>query len=365
MRGVGPVEDELHRGADAGEHGQVGDPPVEHEVHVHDRGHTETPDRAERTLAHELSCDVGRGGDDDRVGLDHPLAGPDHRWTAPRRVDPIDGRRQCHLHPGLGKRGGGPVAVQDAQGHPGPADVPGIGPVEETGAEHHGGERERRVVGRQVEGRQRDEVPQHLDRLGPLSVRAEPVPERAVVETGVVEVEPSERQGRPGQPQPVAHTEVPVAGERTGEVQRGGQRRAGDDGPPASGREHRDLETLLQEHHVRGPDPVEQPPVGGAAPQKDVLAVVERPALAPERPGEAPELASALEKGDAGAAVGRLERGGDAGEAAPDDDDVALAHGVHPASARTATRAFSRPGSETRPRVTAIGSASIRSSSRR
>ena len=77
------------------------------------------------------------------------------------------------------------------------------------------------------------------------------------------------------------------------------------------------------------------------------------------------EHGPALEEHDLGPAVGGGERGGHPGQAAPDHADAGRAHGSAPARLRAATRAFSQVGKETRPRVTAIGSRSIRTSRRR
>ena len=277
----------------------------------------------------------------------------------------MHGRPEDDLHAGLRQRPRRLLAVQLAERDLRPADVAPIGRVQEAGAEHHGRQRKRRLVSRDVERRQRDEVPQRGDRVATLAVGHQPRTERDVVEGGVVEVEPPQRQRRPGQPGPVAEREVAVAGQRTEQLQRGRERRAADDRRDPTRREHRDLEAWLEVHHVGGSQPLEERPVRGAAPQEDVLAVVEPAAPAAERPREPAQLPPALEQGHSRAAVGGPERGRDPGQASAHHDDIGPAHDDIPARARAATKAFSRPDSDTRPAVTANGSASIRSSRRR
>ncbi len=95
-----------------------------------------------------------------------------------------------------------------------------------------------------------------------------------------------------------------------------------------------------------------------------MLAVVEPQAVAAERPGRAAEAGLALEQRHLGALVDERQRGAQPGKPAADDDNLAL-HGAPREMARAATTTFSRVGSETRRSRTAVGSRSMRSSSRR
>ena len=92
---------------------------------------------------------------------------------------------------------------------------------------------------------------------------------------------------------------------------------------------------------ARLPDPREEAEVLGAAPERDVLAVVRRRvgvALARgQRLHRAPERRARLEDGDVVARVGQVERGGEPGQAAADDDSLHSA-----ATARTLPTAESR-----------------------
>ena len=107
-----------------------------------------------------------------------------------------------------------------------------------------------------------------------------------------------------------------------------------------------------------------------------MLAVVHLEAVALERVDGAAEAPPHLHERHRHSGLRAVERGGDAGQAAADDDHLpapamggpamgCASHAGTPSMPRTATSAFSRAGSETRPRSTASGSASMRSSSRR
>ncbi len=97
-----------------------------------------------------------------------------------------------------------------------------------------------------------------------------------------------------------------------------------------------------------------------------MLAVVEKEPVVPDRRREPTEHRAALEGHDLGSAVRGCEGGTDPCEPAPDHHHSRPAHShtPAPARARTATQSFSEGGSDTRVRVTAMGSRSIRSSRR-
>src|SRR5215813_9462892 len=133
---------------------------------------------------------------------------------------------------------------------------------------------------------------------------------------------------------------------------------------------------VLQRRGRADPEPVEQRPVGGAAGQVHVLAVVDGKLAAAERGGRPAEPGPGLQQRDRGAGLAQCDRRADPGQAAADDDDVALAHcgttcrirvagRVIPARDRTATMAFSLVVSDSLVCRTAAGWAEMRSSSRR
>lgn len=86
--------------------------------------------------------------------------------------------------------------------------------------------------------------------------------------------------------------------------------------------EYGHVETILQRRQRCPLDPVEEPAVGGAAAQIDVLSVVYGQFAALEGEGEPAEAGPAFEQGDTDTRVGESERGGDAGEPAADHDGV-------------------------------------------
>ena len=95
-----------------------------------------------------------------------------------------------------------------------------------------------------------------------------------------------------------------------------------------------------------------------------MLAVVEAEPVVADRRSQAPENRAPFEEDDLCSAVRGRERSGHTGQTASDDGDADGAHGRAPARLRAATKAFSQVGSDMRPRVTAIGSALMRTSNR-
>ena len=86
-----------------------------------------------------------------------------------------------------------------------------------------------------------------------------------------------------------------------------------------------------------------------------------------EGPGRPAQARPPLQQGDRGAPVGRLDSGGQAGEAPADHHDAraAIGHGRNPATLRRATRAFCGPGRRTRMLSGRSGCAMMRTSNRR
>ena len=125
------------------------------------------------------------------------------------------------------------------------------------------------------------------------------------------------------------------------------QRAAPDPGRRLAGAEHGDIETLLDVDEVRAAEPLEQRPVGLAAAQEHVLAVVHPQAVALEGVGRAAEPAPDLDERHARARRGAVERRRDARQPAADHGDPS--HAPAPSRPRAATQAFSRAGSDIRP----------------
>jgi hypothetical protein len=323
-----------------------------------------------------------RRGDDDAAGRQLPvglLAGPGRADRDPpaARCGPqstgTGGEQGAYARAvECGARQG---VVEFAERHPGHADVGGAGIGQQPGAEDHGGQRQGGVGGAGVEGGDADQVPQRFDAAVGLAVAAQPAGEVLAVEGGVVRVEAAQRERGAGDGEALAGGEVGVAGERGRQVEGDGQRGAAQAAQPvAVGVEHRYVEAPLQRGERRAADPVEEAAVGGAATQVDVLAVVHaqlaQGGLAGEGEGESSQARAGLDEGDGQAPVGERQRRGDSRQSAPDDQRPARrGHGLcrrasMPDRPRTATSAFCGPGSATRPRSTASGSASMRSRSR-
>ena len=126
----------------------------------------------------------------------------------------------------------------------------------------------------------------------------------------------------------------------------------------------RDREGVLQVRPGAGAEPGEQFPVFVVAAEEDVLAGVHHEVAPAERVGGPTQFRSGLEQGDLCSGVDQTQCRRDAGQAAPDDADLFAVHALLRVIARAATYAFCQPGRDTRRRVTASGSATIRASSR-
>ncbi len=192
------------------------------------------------------------------------------------------------------------------------------------------------------------------------------------VETWIVEVEPAQREHRFAHPGPLAPIEVPVTSERARQMSRCRQSIAPDPGnlclaAPGVGAQDRDRQPALERGAVLRSEPAEESPVGSAATQEDMLAVVEYEAVALERPRGTPETRPPFEQRHLMAGVGTGDRRRQSGQPAPDNDDMSRVR-THVADApvrlRTATQAFSRAGRLTRWSSAASGSRSMRSSNR-
>ncbi len=121
-----------------------------------------------------------------------------------------------------------------------------------------------------------------------------------------------------------------IGGEAGGEVQRYGQRGAAQPAEPGSaGAGHvqdGDVQPVLERGQRGAVDAVEEPAVGGAAAQIDVLAVVDGQGAALEGEGEAAQSWAAFDESDAHARVGELKRRGDTGQSAADHHRVPGTH---------------------------------------
>ena len=206
----------------------------------------------------------------------------------------------------------------------GPADVGRARVGQQTGLEHHRGEPQRGVARDRVERGDPDQVPQGLDGTRRLTVRGQPAAEVLCVQGRIGEVEPAQRERGTAHGGALGEREMRIRGQAPAQVEGHGQRVAPQSAEP-SARGPGDVddghvEALLQRCQRGAPDPVEEPAVGGAAAQIDVLAVVHGQVAAPEREGQAAQSRPALEQGDADPRVRERERGGDPGEPAADDD---------------------------------------------
>ena len=272
-------------------------------------------------------------------------------------------------------------AVQLAERRERDADVRGVLPAEQRGLHHGRGERQRRVVAVDVQGGDGEQVPQ--DAPGPLvlPVRRQPVTEPLGVQRGVGRVQHPHGEGGAGHPGPFGQGEQWVAGQCRAHVQRAGQRVAAEL-RRAAGCQHGDVEPVLKPDRPGHPQPRQQPAVRRAAAQEHVLAGVDDERAAVERGSGAAQPRPGLQQRDGGPGLGQRDRRGDPGEAAADHchapwpsrgldrgpgggahERCPLAGSSGRASERTATIAFSRGDSDSRPCSTAAGSAAMRSSS--
>jgi hypothetical protein len=196
-----------------------------------------------------------------------------------------------------------------------------------------------------------------------LTVREEPVAERVVVDGRIVGVDTAQRLHGQRERGTFSRAEERIAHQRAGQVERGREIGAAQPGALAAGRQHGDREPGLQRDQIVAVDPTQQFPVGGAAAQEHVLAVVDHDPVAGERVRRAAEAAPRLEQSDGGAGRGAVEGRGDPGQAPAHDDDSL--HVRTPARLRAASHAFSHGGSEIRRCRISSGSRCMRSRIRR
>ena len=221
-------------------------------------------------------------------------------------------------------------------------------------------ERRRYPVAAVIAGGQHDEIPEALDGGVALSVVAQPVAERHVVER----VAPSWAHGSDGEERPERPCALPcaeqaVARERRTHVQRWGQAGRSQHTVCARAVAHVHAQRGLQVGEVERSELGEQRHVGGAAAQMHMLPVVDLHAAAGlgEAEGLAAEKWPALHQRDP-RTVGRCLHGRrDTREAATGDHHAGageihrrLAVNARPMD-RTMSDAFRVPDSDTRPRV--------------
>ena len=236
----------------------------------------------------------------------------------------------------------------------GVADVGGVGLVEQAGPEDGRGQGEAGVVRAQVEGGRAHDVEQGRERQVVLAVPPQEPAQGLGVERGVRGVEALQGERAAHGPKPGRGRQHGVAQQGGREVRRRGQPRppqprlgAGRDGALVRARDDRDVEAALQRGRGGGVDPVEEPAVGRAAPQEDVLAVVDGELAAAERERLATQPRTRLEQRHGLAGVGQSQRGGGAGQTTAHHDDVHVR--LAGDSAVSAIRSFVAPGNEARP----------------
>jgi hypothetical protein len=242
-------------------------------------------------------------------------------------------------------------------------DVCGVALGEEAHLEDGAGKRERGLGGRQVDRREREQVPEPVDRVRRLVALGQPVSERAAIDVFAVEVEVREPQPGGRRSRALARSQSGEAGKRAAQMERSGQRAATEVEDAPAGADERDREPVLEHDVARDADAGEEVAVGGAAAEEDVLAVVEPEPVTLDREGRAAEPRAGFEERHLRPALGALERSGEAGEPASDHDHAS--HAPPAVRLRTATQPFSQPASETRSAPsTSAGSRSIRASTR-
>ncbi len=326
----GAVEDPLDRGAERGEERPAHQLAVVDHVHVEDRRGAEVGqpvlprDRVRRQQGGRAV--LGAGQDDGVGGEQFPAVEADGVLRRGRLELRHPGAQQ-HLHAQALQLGDRPVVVDRAERGGGDADVGGARVGEQTGLEHLRRERHRDLVGPGVQGGDADQVPQGRLGGGVLPVAAQPLAEGDPVQRRVGEVQALQGERAADDPGAVGRGQVRVAGEAARQVERDGQ--AGPLEPsegahrgvlgPGDG-EHRDVEAVLQVDQPGGAEPLQQASVGGAAPQVDVLAVVDGQLAALEGERQAAEPGPPLGEGDPVARLGQAERGGDPGQTAADHD---------------------------------------------
>ena len=205
----------------------------------------------------------------------HPAVGQPHRESpGGQRLDRGHLRAEPHLGAELAQQPRGGLAVQVAERDGRRADVRGVPGAEQRRADHGGGQGQVRVVPRDVQRGDREQVPEHPPGALALAVGGQPVTQPLGVEARPVRVEEAHGQRGPGDPEPLGGRQQRVGDQGLAHVQRAGEPRPAQPGL-AVRTEHGDVEAVLQPHRAGHPEPGDQLPVGRAAAQEHVLAVVD------------------------------------------------------------------------------------------
>src|SRR5690606_19967111 len=109
------------------------------------------------------------------------------------------------------------------------------------------------------------EVPEEIDRLRRFAARREPVPERARVDRGAVEVERPDPPRGKTRAQTIREAEMREAEEARREVRGARQRVTAKASPRSARRRDRNVEPALQGHPVGDAEALEERAVLGAA----------------------------------------------------------------------------------------------------
>ena len=216
------------------------------------------------------------------------------------------------------------VAHDGGEARPGEADVAPVPVAQQRLLEEHEPCARGDVLGVVVQRGDDEQVPERGDGPLRLPVRPQPAVERLPPERGTVAValDPHEEQ-RGYRAEPLGEADVRVAQQRRQQVERRWQGKAGEDAAPAGRRAHLDAQPLLAARQFERADLVEEAPVGVAAAEEDVLAVVDLLAglAVDERVRPAAEVRPALHERHAAAGVDEPPRSGHARQPAPEHCD--------------------------------------------
>ena len=190
-------------------------------------------------------------------------------------------------------------------------------------------------------------------------MRDQPVPECPVV---ALRINVLDRERGTPRGDPLGRCEVAVAQQRSGEMCRRREEAASQHGVTMTGSQNHYLEPWLQLDTPATANPLEQRAVCGTAAQKDVLTVVECPAVPVDRVGSPTQAWAHLDQSNFSAAIGAIERRGDTRNPAADDENARRTHAACQSRLASATRALTATGRLTRPSRIRSGRTSMRSS---